>query len=132
MMTLQEQIENDCKILLGRALKDKVLCAFGDDGCGQFGRSCTPAFFTVKDITINLAFDELYPAASTGTVSIRLEGYNANLTGHILTDKNFEISIRKLLTDESISPEALTWGELNDQLYDQVVMNMNVQELFDC
>jgi hypothetical protein len=132
MIPLQEQIQHDCTVLLERALVGKMVCAFGDDGCGQFGRSPIPAFFKIDTVRVYIADITDTASPVLGLAYIRLDGYNANVAGHILTDKNFQISIRKLLAAESISPDTLTWGTFSEQVPTCVVMQIDVRELFDC
>lgn len=131
-MTAQEQqIKNDCTILLERALFGRLVCAFGEDGCGQYGRSDTPAFFLVKAICVEIGVDSSNHSVLTGKAWLHLDGYNSIDNGYILTDKNFEISIRKLLVDESIDPQALTWGDFNEQGADFVVMKIDIDQLLN-
>lgn len=130
MLTIVKQIEADCTILLRRALVSHVVSAFGDDGCGKHGRSSTPVFYTVSNVEVELgADDEDSPTVLTGTAWIFLQGYDASKVGYILTDKNFEISIRQLLITESILPDALKWADISDQGECTVAMTVDVEKL---
>lgn len=109
-------------MLLSRALLGKTVCAFGEDGCGQYGTSVWPLYFTV--INLNLSVALLY-----GAVNIYLFNYNSAVTGHILTDKNFEISLAKLLSDTCIEPSVLSWAPEAQQGTDFVMMDIDVKGL---
>lgn len=130
MLTIVKQIEADCAILLRRALVSHVVSAFGDDGCGKHGRSSTPVFYTISSVEVELeADDDDSPSVLTGKAWIFLQGYDADKVGYILTDKNFEISIRQLLIAESILPDALTWADIGDQGERTVAMSVDVEKL---
>jgi hypothetical protein len=128
-MTILSSIKDDCIILLERALVGKTICAFGEDGCGKYGRSDTPMYFIVSCIAVSLESLDLTTKSPMGKLFINLDGYDANVHGHALTDVNFEISLHKLLANENITPNAITWGDINDQTRDNVVMNIDVYEL---
>lgn len=121
------QIESDCSILLERALFGRLVCAFGEDGFGQHGRNDTPVFYLIKRLIV-LVESHSSPTL-TGKVWLFLDSYDSADHGLIQTDKNFEISLRKLLDEQKIDSKALSWGALADQGSDFVVMNIDVHKL---
>lgn len=125
-------IEEDCTLLLERALLHKTLCAFGEDGFGQYGRSETPHYFQVRDLFITIeADDDDSPTTVWGQVMIKLDGYDADITGHIKTDKNFDISLNAALTAAGLSTKSLIWAAYSEQPKDGVTFHINVGELLD-
>lgn len=98
-------------MLLEKALLGKTVCAFGEDGFGQYGRHDQAYWFTIKSVEI-LVYDGLYKIDAS--VVMRLEGYDSNVLGHIMTDKNFEISLRSHLKAARLDPESLKWQKNAD------------------
>lgn len=123
-------IEEDCTILLERALLRKTLCAFGEDGFGQYGRKDTPSFFEVVDLRIDINVDdEKNPQTISGVVSICLRGYDHNDVGHIKSDKNFDISLDLALKAAGILKNPLHWAEVDEQIDGCVTFYLDVGEL---
>ena len=123
-------IEEDCILLLERALIRQTLCAFGEDGEGQHGRSDIPHYYDVVDLRVNIeADDDDSPTVVSGNVIICLRGYDADVTGHIMTDKNFDISLKKVLTAAGISAKSLVWASLSEQTRGAVVFQIDIGEL---
>ena len=120
------EVEEDCKVLLERTLLGKFLCAFGEDGCGLYGRKDTPSFFRVDGLHIDISVEN---SLMVGKLSIQLNGYDENDVGHIQTDKNFDISLNELLKSEGISPEALCWASIEDQVHGCVTFDLNITKL---
>lgn len=126
MTTLSMVIEEDCTVLLERALLRQTVCAFGEDGCGMHGKSDTPAFFDIVDIHVDVV--ELH-AAVQAKASICLRGYNHNDVGHIQTDKNFDISFDAILKASNIPRNAFTWAPIDEQLQGCVTFYLDVTKL---
>ena len=133
MISTSTIIAEDCKVLLDRALLGKDICAFGEDGFGQYGRNDRASWFKVNDIDVEITMDdEDDPTEITGTVALTLEGYDSDVHGYIMTDKNFEIRLRNLLQAAHIDPNCLTWQDnADDQGIWTVVMNLDVGLLME-
>ena len=126
-------IEEDCTVLLERALLGKDICAFGEDGQGLYGTSERAHWYTIKDVEVEvLVDDDDDPSEISATAAITLTGYDSDVTGHVMTDKNFEIRLRSLLQAATIDPACLTWqADDSDQGIWTVVMNLDVGLLLD-
>jgi len=123
-------IEEDCILLLERALLRQTLCAFGEDGLGQYGKSDTPHYYTVVDLRVNIeADDDHQPTVICGTVSICLRGYDADVVGYIQTDKNFDISLNAALIAGGLSAKSLIWASVSEQAHGCVTFYIDVAEL---
>ena len=123
-------IEEDCTVLLERALIRQTLCAFGEDGFGQHGRSDIPHYYDVVDLRVNIeADDDHQPTVVSGTVSICLRGYDADKVGHIQTDRNFDISLNAALSAAGISTKSLMWAPIDEQAHGCVTFYLDVAEL---
>ena len=122
MIPASSIVEADCTILLERALLGKTLCAFGEDGCGKYGRCECPGYFTVSTVDVTIS-----TYGHSGSVRLALTGYDSTVTGHIATDRNFEISLAQHLTNHDIEPRALTWGneELQGRSYVTMLIDVN-------
>ena len=132
MPSTQILIEEDCTVLLERALLRKTLCAFGEDGFGQHGKKDTPSFFDVVDLRIDIHVDDTQmPRTVSGVVSICLRGYDHRDVGHIKTDKNFDISLAQALCDAGITKNPLQWAEIDEQIDGCVTFYLDVGELLD-
>jgi len=108
--SIEQVLEADCSVLLLRALFQQQVIAFGEDGLGKFGRNDRPKTFYVEDLDVEIVCDE-YGDDAQGFVMLKLQGYNSSDCGHVATDANMSISIRKLLVDQHIDPNCLTWAE---------------------
>lgn len=126
-MTIQTFLEQDATVLLERALLNHDVVAFGEDGLGKYGTSDRPKYYLIQSISVSLEIDE--DDVVTGEVAIGLLGYNAMQFGHICTDKNFEISIRKLLSDFDINPNVLKYAPIEAQGDQHVMMSVDVEDL---
>jgi len=123
-------IEEDCILLLERALIRQTLCAFGEDGFGQHGKWETPQYYDVVDVRVTVeADDDDSPTVVSGSAIIVLRGYDANVTGHIMTDKNFDISLNAKLVAAGLSPKSLIWASIQDQHTGAVVFHIDIGEL---
>jgi len=122
-------IEEDVQILLDRALLSKSICAFGEDGLGKHGRHDRASWFKIKsvDITIECDEDDDYPEEIQGIASLKLEGYDSTVVGHIMTDHNFKICLDAFLKNTDIDPDSLTWpDDLEMQGDDFVTLNIDI------
>ena len=125
-------IEEDCIIALERALLGKTLCAFGEDGLGQHGRSDSPHYYDVVDVNVHIdADDDDSPTIVSGGLIVTLLGYDSNVTGHIMTDGNFDISLGDALEAAGLSRQCLAWAPLSAQGRSSVVFHIDVGELLE-
>jgi hypothetical protein len=102
-------IEKDCEILLKRALLNKTLSCFGEDGFGQYGKDSFARYYQVSRITTRAYQDQ--DEQVFVIARIYLGGYSSTLQGHAATDRNLEISVNNFFTAEYISPNSWTWAE---------------------
>lgn len=113
-----------------QALLRQTLCAFGEDGFGKYGKHDIAQYFLVSDISVDImADDDNMPTVITGKLSICLRDYDADVVGHIVTDQNFEISLGQKLKAAGISPKALTWASINEQVPGCVTFNINLDQM---
>lgn len=114
-MPSMKDIEADCGALLFRALFEKEVTAFGEDGLGKYGTNDMPKLFMIDDIDIDLEYDEQTDEVLGGKAYLHLVGYSSKDCGHVATDLNLTISIARLLREHCIDPACLTWAPLKDQ-----------------
>jgi hypothetical protein len=126
--TFEQQIEADCSVLLIRALLGQTVAAFGEDGLGKHGRNDLAIHYTIEDIDLVIVIDDDEPL---GQVALKLENYDASKFGHIMTDQNFLISVRKILTSQHIDPTCLEYSEFDMQGDDFVSFDLDVVKLLD-
>jgi len=130
MSAVKILIEEEITVALERALIRKTLCAFGEDGFGKYGRKDTPSYFDVVDLRIDIEEDETFsPPTLSGKVSICLRGYNAADVGHVVTDQNFEISLRAALTAAGLSKDSLAWASIEEQVDGCATFHIDIAEL---
>jgi hypothetical protein len=123
-------VEENCAILLSRALLQRPLYAFGEDGCGKHGRSSAVKIFEVLSLDIEITLtDPMSVMNPIGFVSFLLGGYDSKTDGHIFTDNNLQISINNLLTEQCIDPTCLTWASEDLQGDNFFTMNIDVHKL---
>lgn len=128
--TVKSILEDDCRILLERALYGKFLCAFGEDGFGMHGRCDIAQWYKVISVIVEADADD--PNHPTGTLHLTLEGYQSNTHGHIATDKNFDIALATHLRSATIDPATLAWpDDVSHQGSDCVVLNIDIPLLLD-
>lgn len=122
------EIEQDIRVLLERAFLDQELRCFGIDGNGQYGQSDQAHTFTVCGVDVLLAIqpDKEWPECCA---CLHLSGYNSNSTGHLLTDRNAEISINSLLSRVEIDPTSWDWDELHNQGTFAICLTFDVRKL---
>lgn len=130
MIPVSSLIQQDIEVLLTRALIGKVLAGFGADGLGLYGRSNTPGYYIPNDllVVVQTPDDAISYADVQATVHMYLHGYDSDVTGHLMTDKNIEISINKCLQNEHM-PCTWWWSPVEDQGREVIVFQINVQQL---
>ena len=132
---LASDIIDDAMILLERALLGKQVYGFGEDGLGEHGRSYFAQTYEIcalevilpavgdDDDNVSYDVDEMW-------VELSLTDYDAELQGHLMTDRNFKLSIDKLLKAADIDTCALTWPKtLEGQERYTVRMKVNANAL---
>lgn len=127
--SFREMVEADCSVLLIRALLNKTLVAFGDDGLGKYGRSTYPKTFTVRDMDVDVILDD--DGSPSCVATLYLTGYDAADVGHIYTDQNFLISVRSALKADHIDPSCIEYSELCLQGDSFVTFDVDVKLLLD-
>lgn len=128
MNFLITEIEKDCQILLERALKGKSVSCFGIDGFGKYGASDLAKTFLVSDVIVAL-YDTNDNDWPDGRVEICLEGYHSQDCGHIITDRNFDISVVMHLLDAGIDPSGVTNAAIEFQEDASVILNFDVRKM---
>lgn len=126
--TFEQQIEADCSVLLIRALLGQTVAAFGEDGLGKHGKNDLAIHYVIEDIDLVIVIDDDEPV---GQVAVKLQGYDAAKFGHIVTDQNFLISLRKLLAAHHIDPTCIEYAEFDMQGDDFVSFDLDVAKLLD-
>jgi hypothetical protein len=129
-MTIEKQIEADVSVLMYRALFEKEIHVFGEDGFGKFGHCDRAKTFKISDLSIDVDLNQ-DTGDAVGIVYLTLDGYDEKDCGMILTDQNAEISIAKLLKDEHIDSACLKWAAFSDQGTDYIAMFIDVPLLLD-
>lgn len=127
-----EIISDDCLVLFTRALTGKTVCAFGEDGLGQFGTSSYPLWFDVDRVDVELEYIDDHGAflLERCLLRVNLKNYDSRVTGHIMTDQNFLISVREHLKEAEIHPEALEWpADLGTQGETFVALTINLDKV---
>lgn len=129
-MTIEKQIEADVSVLLYRALFEKEIHVFGEDGFGKYGRNDRAKTFKIDDISVDVDLNE-NTGDCEGIVYLTLAGYDEKDCGMIMTDQNAEISIRQWLQNEHIDPKCVKWALHSDQGQDYIAMFVDVPLLLD-
>jgi hypothetical protein len=129
MLTEALLIEQECTVMLDRLFHGETLTFFGEDGCGQHGRSDFPVHAKVLAYTVDIACFDDDMTLIEAYVRLRLDGYNADQTGHAITDQNLRIALNRLLDREVVDHDALTWGPLDMQGRDVIVLQADVSKL---
>lgn len=128
--TFEQQVEADCSVLLIRSLLGQTVAAFGEDGLGQHGRNDLAIHYVLEDIDLTVMVDSVTDEPF-GVLSLKPENYHSSKFGHIMTDQNFLISVRKLLADHHIDPTCIEYSELDLQGDDYVSFDLDVVKLLD-
>lgn len=116
----------DCKILLTRALLNKSVSAFGEDGHGEHGASPRAAHFNISKITLLIT----QPEDATHAVAVlQLAEYSARDVGHVSTDRNLCISLNKYLVEHDIDPACWSFAAIQFQGDSCFTIDLNVQKL---
>ena len=132
MTTTLSLLHDDVEILMQRALTGAKLTMFGEDGNGKHGVSTFPVTATVRSISIYLSADNEDDCDNlTGAVELYLDGYDASITGHAITDANLRISLNMLLKAQSIDPAVLNWHEIGYQQTNSIMLKIDVPLLLD-
>lgn len=121
-------ITDDVLTLLNRALFEKDVFAFGEDGFGQHGRRDIPLRTVVDDVQVMLSYDETADDLS-GRAYVVLRDYDSCIDGHICTDRNFLICIGDLLEKAHIERDVLSYAPVQSQEQSTVVMDIDVHRL---
>lgn len=129
MKSTADYLKDECVVLLDRVLTGETLVFFGDDGCGQYGRSTFPVTARVKCFDFDLLAFSDDTAEIEAYVRIFLDGYNSDDTGHAITDQNLRINLDRLLDREHIDRIALDWAPVAYQGQDFITLTVNVQKL---
>jgi hypothetical protein len=130
MASVQQMIETDVSVLLLRALNNKTLVAFGDDGLGKYGTCDMPQYYAVHDLDISVDINEADDTAA-GVVYIELAGYDAARFGAITTDRNFLLSVQEQLESVGIDRSVLTYAPDGNHLEYGVLMSIDIKKLLD-
>lgn len=131
MITEQMVVEEDCLVLLDRLFHGETLTFFGEDGGGKHGSAPFPVSAQVLAYTIEIVkYSDDYSEIDA-LAYLRLDGYDAAVTGHAITDRNLRIALDQLLDREQIDRQALDWGPLDKQGKDVIVLKVNVDRLLD-
>ena len=124
-----DYIKDECLVLLDRAFTGQSLTFFGEDGGGKYGSSVFP--LTCRIRCIDLEFEAFSDDASEIRAFVRffLDGYDADVTGHAITDANLRINLDTLLKQQVIIPNTLEWADLRYQGRDFITLSLNVEQL---
>lgn len=125
-----QELSNDCKILLDRALQGKEIACFGIDGFGEFGQSDRAKHYKVGFVLVELHDDQDHDIPK-GFASVYLDGYKSTEFGHIVTDHNFKLSLNRLLQDHDIRTDCWEYGPAFLQGNDHVVLKIHVEKLLE-
>jgi hypothetical protein len=122
-----EDLTSDATILFTRALLNKEVSCFGEDGNGLHGTNDRAKFFTVDSlrVIINEDIDENL----TGILQFHLDGYHEAQCGAAVTDNNLRISLNKLFAAEIIDSKDWSWAPLKDQGDEFVAINFDVYKV---
>jgi hypothetical protein len=125
---MYNSLEDDCRILLERALVAKLLAMFGEDGNGDYGRNDRAVFTTIQSISMKFVEDPEGQQGSDiyGVLGLFLLGYDARLYGHATTDTNLRISLNVLLDAAGIDREALYWAPITMQGQHTIVLFVDI------
>lgn len=125
-----QELSNDCRILLERALQGKEIACFGIDGFGQHGQSDQAKRYKVSFLLVDLV-DDQDQDVPIGFASIFLEGYKSTTFGHISTDQNFKLSLNELLKQHEIRADCWSWAPVSLQGDDAVVLKIHADKLLE-
>jgi hypothetical protein len=130
MSLFLKELQDDCEILLARALKGQTIACFGVDGFGQHGQSDSAQSYVVHDVAVMLAQNNDSDIPD-GVAMIFLNGYDSAQFGHLATDQNFKISLNTLLKAHEIRPDCWDWVAVQHQLQHTVVLDIKVDKLLE-
>lgn len=126
-----DALEDDCNILLKRALLNKTVVAFGVDGMGQYGQSNIPENYIITDIELTIdrqhgSFNDIY-----GRASLVLDGYSSDTHGHAATDTNLTITLNALFQQATIDKGCWWWSEEKFQGPSGISIELDICKLLD-
>lgn len=129
MKTNSELVKEECLVLFNRMFKDATLTFFGEDGNGKYGRSVFPV--TAKVAAVDFYFDAYSDDYSeiVAYLVITLDGYDARVTGHCMTDVNLRINLDRLLSAWHTEPAALDWADVSLQHDHSITLKVDVEKL---
>jgi hypothetical protein len=131
-MTILEELRQDCRILLERAMLGKTIFMFGEDGNGKHGKSEFPRYCKITGVGVSMqADDDDSPSDIHAVAQLRLEGYDSEIHGHAITDTNLRISLNMLMKDGAIDPACLDWADITLQDRHAIVLELDVGMLLD-
>lgn len=130
MIPTSSLIQYDIETLLSRAFIGQTLVGFGEDGCGSYGRSDTPGYFIPTDIlaVVHVPDDAISYADVEANIVIALDGYDADITGLLMTDRNIEISINECLKRNHMTCK-WWWDKVDHQGRGTITICINVAQL---
>ena len=130
MTQFLKELQDDCAILLNRALRGKTLACFGVDGGGKYGYSHNAQNYNVFDVLVELTDneDDDVPFA---VALLMLDEYDANQFGHLVTDQNLKFSLNRLLKEQEIQPACWDWADISLQTQHIVVLKLKVDKLIE-
>lgn len=105
---IMDLISKETMLLLRRALENKIIGIFGEDGNGKFGRNDLALYLKIKDFYVDIGIDE--DDVITSQLTIILEDFDQKL-GLIFTDQNALLSIKNLFVLDHIDPSAIKWPD---------------------
>lgn len=126
-MTTTEQLAEDVATLCARAFENKSITYFGADGLGKYGQAEHPQTSTIVSMDIRIVVDdENDPTEITCAAHLELSGYDASVTGHVVTDQNFKIGLNQLCEDAAIDIGAFAWAPIDLQTDTTVCLLIDV------
>jgi hypothetical protein len=132
-MTTVDMLREDVQILISRMLRSgDELFMFGEDGCGQHGRSdmVLRGQVALFDVSVT-ADDDDEPSDIHCLLKLYVTGYNAGVHGHAITDKNLQICLDMMFKREHLDPDSWDWAHLSMQGNDYIALNLDIPKLLD-
>lgn len=129
MKTTSDYVKDECIVLLDRILTGKTLTFFGEDGNGQHGQSVFPVVARIR--CFNFEFEAFSDDLDETVAYVRifLDGYDATVTGHAITDANLRIDLDRLLSEWNADSSTLDWAPVDLQGPDFITLAVDVKRL---
>lgn len=127
--SLQSMVRDDCVVILDRVLQTQTLTFFGEDGGGEHGRSTFPVTARIRCFDLDLVTFSDDMAEVTAHLRIFLDGYDARVTGHAITDINLRFNLDRLLDAQHVSRQTLSWAPIDLQGEDFITLSVDVAAL---